>query len=101
MYRKRREKEYLADMVEAMQRIIDYTLELTYEEFLADRKTQDAVLRNLQVMGSWKEIAEMRDKVVHDYFGISFDAITGKGLREEAGMVESQSRFLATGLNPG
>ena len=40
MSRNRREKEYLADMVEAMQRIMDYTLDLTYEEFLADRKTQ-------------------------------------------------------------
>jgi uncharacterized protein with HEPN domain len=34
-----------------VQRIVSYTGELTYEEFLADRKTQDVVLRNLQVMG--------------------------------------------------
>ena len=51
MSRKRRDREYLADLAEAVQRIIAYTGELTYEEFLADRKTQDAVLRNLQVMG--------------------------------------------------
>jgi uncharacterized protein with HEPN domain len=92
MYRKRRDKEYLADVVEAVQRIVDYTGELTYEEFLADRKTQDAVLRNLQVMGEavkklsapvkqahpnlpWKQMAGMRDKVVHDYFGINYDIV--------------------------
>ena len=51
MSRKRRDREYLADLAEAVQRIVIYTGELTYEEFLADRKTQDAVLRNLQVMG--------------------------------------------------
>jgi len=51
MSRKRRDKEYLSDAVEAVQRIVAYTGELTYEEFLADRKTQDAVPRNLQVMG--------------------------------------------------
>lgn len=43
MSRKRRDKEYLADAVEAVQRLVVYTGELTYEEFLADRKTQDAV----------------------------------------------------------
>jgi uncharacterized protein with HEPN domain len=92
MSRKRRDKEYLADLVEAVQRIIDYTVELTYEEFLADRKTQDAVLRNLQVIGEavkklsphvkqahphlpWKQMAGMRDKVVHDYFGINYDIV--------------------------
>jgi uncharacterized protein with HEPN domain len=57
-----------------------------------DRKTQDAVLRNLQVMGEavkklsapvkkmhphlpWKQMAGMRDKVVHDYFGINHDIV--------------------------
>jgi uncharacterized protein with HEPN domain len=52
MSRKRRDGEYLADLAEAVQRIVAYTGELTYEEFLADRKTQDAVLRNLKVMGA-------------------------------------------------
>jgi predicted nucleotidyltransferase len=45
---KRGDREYLA---EAVQRIVAYTGELTYEEFVADQKTQDAVPRNLQVMG--------------------------------------------------
>jgi len=92
MSRKRRDKEYLADVREAVQRIVAYTGEITYEEFLADRKTQDAVLRNLQVMGEavkklsgpvkqahrhlpWKQMAGMRDKVVHDYFGINYDIV--------------------------
>ena len=92
MSRKRRDREYLADLAEAVQRIVAYTGELTYEEFLADRKTQDAVLRNLQVMGEavkklsapvkqkhphlpWKQMAGMRDKVVHDYFGINHDIV--------------------------
>ena len=92
MSRKRRDREYLADLAEAVQRIVVYTGELTYEEFLADRKTQDAVLRNLQVMGEavknlsapvkqmhshlpWKQMAGMRDKVVHDYFGINHDIV--------------------------
>lgn len=51
MSKKRRDQDYLADMVEAGQRILEYAEGLTFEEFLADRKTQDAVLRNLQVLG--------------------------------------------------
>ncbi len=51
MSRKRRDREYLADAVEAVQRVIAYTGKLTYVEFLMERKTQDAVLRNLQVLG--------------------------------------------------
>ena len=60
---------------------------LTYEQFLDDVRTQDAVMRNLQVIGEavkrlssslrrahselpWREMAGTRDKIVHDYFGI-------------------------------
>jgi uncharacterized protein with HEPN domain len=92
MSRKRRDKDYLADVIDAIQWIVAYTKELTYQQFLADRKTQDAVPRNLQVIGEavkklsapvkrthphlpWKQMAGMRDKVVHDYFGINFDIV--------------------------
>lgn len=83
----RRDADYLGDIAEAMRRIITYTDCLTYEGFLGDTKTQDAVIRNLQVLGEavkrlspgmrkahpslpWKEMAALRDKLVHDYFGI-------------------------------
>jgi uncharacterized protein with HEPN domain len=75
-----------------MQRIIVYVQGLTFEKFMEDPKTQDAVIRNLQVMGDatkklsmdlretysqipWREMAGMRDKVVHEYFGINYDVV--------------------------
>jgi uncharacterized protein with HEPN domain len=111
MSRKRRDKEYLADVVEAVQRIVSYTAELSYEEFLADRKTQDAVLRNLQVMGEavkklsalvkqahphlpWKQVAGMLDKVVHDYFGINYDIIWALAKQELPAMLPSLAAIL-------
>jgi len=88
----RRDRDYLTDISEAIQRINEYVEGLSYEDFLNDTKTHDAVLRNLQVIGEaakriswqtrrpsphipWKEMAGLRDKVVHDYFGIRFDVV--------------------------
>jgi uncharacterized protein with HEPN domain len=76
---KRGQPEYLADMREAIVRIRRYTSEIPYGEFLADSKTQDAVIRNVEILGEaakrlpamltsthpeieWKSIAGMRDK---------------------------------------
>ena len=64
-----------------------YRENITFEEFIVDDKTIDAVLRNLEIMGEavknlpeeikvnypaieWKLIAGMRDKLNHSYFGV-------------------------------
>lgn len=92
MSRLRRDSDYLGDLHEAVRRIIAYTAELSYEQFLSDLKTQDAVIRNLQVMGEaakklspavrrahpdmpWKQMAGMRDRIVHEYFGVNYDIV--------------------------
>ncbi len=89
---KRRDIDYLGDIKEAIELIITYTQGLGFDEFIQDRKTQDAVIRNLEIIGEatkntsvhlrkkypqipWKEFAGLRDKVIHHYFGIKHDVI--------------------------
>src|SRR4030042_6273892 len=89
---KRGNKEFLLDIIEAIKRIELYTKELSYSDFLQKIETQDAVARNLEIIGEavknisknlktkynhiqWKEIAAMRDKVIHFYFGVNWDIV--------------------------
>ena len=82
----RDDKEKLDKILECIDRIIDYTKQ-GKDEYFANTMIQDAVVRNLQVLGDcfkdlseelkqqnadveWKDAARFRDKVTHDYFDI-------------------------------
>ena len=91
---KRGNKEFLLDILEAIKRIELYTKELSYADFIQKTETQDAVVRNFEIIGEavknvsktlkakynniqWKEITGMRDKVIHFYFGVNWDIVWG------------------------
>ena len=88
----RRDPELIRDIVEAIDRIQRYTAGFTYAAFLQDPRTQDAVVRNLEVLGEaakglsagyrdsrkeigWNEIARMRDRLIHHYFGVNWEIV--------------------------
>ncbi len=81
----RRDRDYIEDIRVAIARIERYTANLSREQLEADEKTQDAVIRNLEVIGEaaknvsaslrrehshipWKDLAGVRDKLIHHYF---------------------------------
>lgn len=85
-------KLLLEDMLDSVTHIYRYTEGFTYEDFLADRKTRDAVVRNLQVLGEaanrvpkatrelypeieWMRIIRSRHILVHDYAGIDYEIV--------------------------
>ena len=89
---KRGDNEYLKDILIACENILEYTEGYEFNKFMKDRKTQDAVLRNIEIMGEavknisnnlkrkhpnveWYEIARTRDKLIHSYFGVDLDVV--------------------------
>src|SRR3989344_8840596 len=83
---------YLSHIVEAIKKINKYTKGLRKEEFLEKDIVQDAVVRNIEIIGEavknlprefkekhkdppWKDIAGMRDRIVHFYFGIDLQLV--------------------------
>lgn len=88
----RTDQEFLDDIREALQRITRYVAGVTYTSFVADTKTQDAVIRNLEILGEatkrlseelrarypavpWRSMAKARDRLIHHYFGVNLDIV--------------------------
>ena len=88
----RADGDFLRDIREAVRRIRAYTDAMTYDRFLADIKTQDAVIRNLEIIGEatkslstrlrgkypdvpWKGMAGIRDRLIYHYFGVNLDIV--------------------------
>jgi uncharacterized protein with HEPN domain len=87
----REERLYLAEILSAIDRALAYTAE-GRRAFFADPRTQDAVIRNIEVIGEavrglsdatrdahpqipWSKIAGTRDRLIHGYFNVDLEII--------------------------
>lgn len=80
------------DILQSCRRIMEYTDGMSYEGFVKDPKTMDAVIRNFEVIGEaanrlpevfkdrhttidWHRIRGFRNRIVHDYMGIDYGIV--------------------------
>ena len=89
---KREPSLLIEDIIDSANKILEYTHNLSFEEFTSDSRTIDAVIRNFEIIGEaanrlpeefkdlysaidWHRIRGFRNRIVHDYFGIDYSIV--------------------------
>lgn len=82
----------LEDLKEAGEKILRYVKGMSFEDFVNDDKTIDAVTRNFEIIGEaanrldaayranhpqieWNRIRGFRNRIVHEYFGVDYEIV--------------------------
>lgn len=103
---KRGPKLYLQDILTSINNIEEYVKGMTFNAFVRDDKTMHAVVRNFEIIGEaaknmppelitkypdvpWKEMVSMRNKVLHEYFGVDTE-ILWKTIQEDIPSLKEQ-----------
>jgi hypothetical protein len=110
MSEKRSSSLLLYDIYQSVEKIEEFTWDISFEQLMADERTKDAILRNLQVIGEasknlpeslitnhpevdWSGLAGVRDIVTHRYFRVDWNLLW-TSVHEELPVLKKQVRNL-------
>jgi uncharacterized protein with HEPN domain len=103
---------YAEDILEACGKIRRFVAGLDYDAFVADDRTRDAVIRNLEIIGEaaknlpadktaaapqvpWRLVCGMRDVLAHGYFGVSIKVVWDTATTQIAPLQDAVRAMLA------
>lgn len=106
-----RDETYLVDILESAKIALDYVFDKTWEEFYEDAKSQDAVVRRIEIIGEaarrvspetrakypeieWREMTSMRNLVIHEYDVVDIGQVWDTVLNKLPFLIEKLSKIV-------